>query len=342
MADTLTRRERVYKTLTFEEVDRVPRQLWALPGIARDRGGELAAFREKYPADDISGAPGVLAPSGRARGDYSRRGSYTDDWGCVWEVFEDGIIGEIKAPILADDAEVARYEPPHEMLDGADAAPANEARVQRPDDFLTLGTTTLFERMQFLRGTEQLLVDLAMGDPIAYKLREVVHGYNLRAIRLMASADVDAVCMNDDWGSQRSLLISPELWRTFFKPCYREYCDIIKGSGKKVFFHSDGFIEAIYPDLIDIGVDALNSQLFCMDMEKLGREYAGEIVFWGELDRQYLLPFGTPDEIRRGVRRAAKALMPGGRRTGVVAQCEWGIHDPLDNLLAVFDEWDKV
>ena len=81
---------------------------------------------------------------------------------------------------------------------------------------------------------------------------------------------------------------------------------------------------------------------FCMDMEKLGREYAGKITFWGEIDRQRILPFGTEEEARAAVRRAYKALCPDGKLTGVIAQCEWGVKDPAANVAAVFDEWDAI
>ena len=85
-----------------------------------------------------------------------------------------------------------------------------------------------------------------------------------------------------------------------------------------------------------------HTKLFCMDMEKLGREYAGKITFRGEIDRQYLLPFGTEEEVRAGVRRAYKALCPDGKLTGCFAQCEWGVKDPAVNFRAVYDEWDKI
>jgi uroporphyrinogen decarboxylase len=107
-----------------------------------------------------------------------------------------------------------------------------------------------------------------------------------------------------------------------------------------VFMHSDGNIESIYPDLIEIGVDALNSQLFCMDIEKLGEQYAGKIAFWGEIDRQWVLPFGTTEEVRNAVKRVARVLLK-NKRTGVFAQCEWGVKDPKENIRAVFEEWDK-
>ena len=86
-----------------------------------------------------------------------------------------------------------------------------------------------------------------------------------------------------------------------------------------------------------MGVDALNSQLFCMDIEEIGRKYKGQITFWGEIDRQYVLPFGQPAEVRQAVRRVRQALDPGNG--GIIAQCEWGKFDPKENIEAVFEAW---
>ena len=150
---------------------------------------------------------------------------------------------------------------------------------------------------------------------------------------------MDGIQFMDDWGSQNALLISPAMWRSSYKPLYREYVDIIHSAGKFAFFHSDGHIEAIYPDLVEIGIDAVNSQLFCMDIERLAGDFGGKITFWGEIDRQNLLPFGTEEDVRQGVRRVRKAMDTG--KGGVIAQCEWGVHDPYENVRAVFDEWAK-
>ena len=203
---------------------------------------------------------------------------------------------------------------------------------------LTCTEARPFERMQFLRGTENLFMDLAYGDKEVYKLRDMLHEFYVREIEMWLNTGVDGIQFMDDWGSQNALLISPTMWREFFKPLYRDYCDLIHSKGKYVFMHSDGNIESIYPDLIEIGVDALNSQLFCMDIEKLGERYAGKIAFWGEIDRQWVLPFGTPDEVRKAVKRVARALLK-DKRTGVIAQCEWGVKDPKENIMAVFEEW---
>ena len=141
----------------------------------------------------------------------------------------------------------------------------------------------------------------------------------------------------DEWGSNKTLLVHPDMWRSIFKPLYREYCDIIHKRGKFVFFHSDGNIAAIIPDLIEIGVDALNAQLFCMDIEELGRKFKGRITFWGEIDRQYILPFGKPSEVRNAVQRVRRAL--GDEQGGVIGQCEWGKDVPKEHVEAVFESW---
>lgn len=331
-------RERVRRTLTFENPDRPPRELWALPGVVRNRAEEHQALLARYPGDFV-GRCVRYAPSERAAGDPGSGQPYTDEWGSRWAAGEPGVIGEVVEPALADWSRLATFQPPWEMLEGASVEEAN--RAGNPEQrFVKLGGMIRpFERMQFLRGSENLFIDLAYGAPEVETLRDMVHEFHLRDLDLILKIEGDAVAFMDDWGTQQALLISPEMWRSFFKPLYREYCDRIHAAGRFVFFHSDGHIEAIYPDLIEIGVDAVNSQLFCMDIERLGREYAGKITFWGEIDRQRLLPFGTPAQVRAAVARVRTALDTG--RGGVIAQCEWGIKDPRENIEAVFDAWDE-
>lgn len=338
----MTSRERVTRALLHQPVDRLPREPWALPGILMRRSDEFQALIEEFPPD-FTGPGAGYRPGRRCRGTPFVVGRSTDAWGCEWEVKENGVIGEIKRALFADDWKgLSDYQPPWELLENFDF---NAVRLTcaATDKFVLAGTETRpFERMQFLRGTEDLFCDLALDEPETYELRDKLHEFFLAEMRLWVSTPVDGVSFMDDWGTQKSLLISPEKWRAFYKPLYREYCDILHAAGKFVFFHSDGFIEAIYPDLIEIGIDAVNSQLFCMDMEKLGREYAGKITFRGEIDRQFLLPFGTEEQVRQGVRRAFKALCPDGVPTGCIAQCEWGLNDPYENVRAVYDEWDRL
>jgi hypothetical protein len=158
-------------------------------------------------------------------------------------------------------------------------------------------------------------------------------------VEAWAQTAVDAIVLMDDWGMQNRMLVSPAVFHKIFKPFYKDYCDILHSAGKFVFFHSDGNIESIYPDLIEIGVNAVNSQLFCMDIEGLAEKYRGKINFWGEIDRQQILPFGTPDEVKAAVRRVRNVMDDG--KGGVIAQCEWGTKDPYENVEAVFDAWNE-
>jgi len=334
----MTGRERVRRALTFQHPDRVPRELWTLPGIPMFRQAELEAVLARFPSDFA--APDVTYGVGRkARGTPAMVGTYVDGWGCPFTVAEPGVIGEVKAPPLADWTALDRLRPPDEILDEADFGRVN-AGCAATDRFVKAGTTVRpFERMQFLRGTENLLMDLAWGVAEVYRLRDLVHDFFMRELALWAKTDVDGISFMDDWGAQHNLLISPPLWREVFKPLYADYCKLIHDAGKFVFFHSDGHIVQIIPDLIEIGVDALNAQLFCMDIEEIGRQFRGQVTFWGEIDRQWVLPFGTLDDVRAAVRRVRTALDDG--RGGVIAECEWGNDVPKENVEAVFEAWQE-
>jgi uroporphyrinogen-III decarboxylase len=134
-------------------------------------------------------------------------------------------------------------------------------------------------------------------------------------------------------------LISPELWRELFKPLYAEYVAIAHAHGKHAFMHSDGYITDIIPDLIEIGLDALNAQVACMGIEELGRRFGGELTFWGELDRQQLLPYAEPSDVQRAARDLIAAFHHDG---GFIAQCEFGPGAKPENVYAFFAACEEV
>ena len=202
---------------------------------------------------------------------------------------------------------------------------------------LCSSTVEPFQRLLFLRGFENIMLDFGYEDANMRALLDMVHDFNVRQLNILAPVAADAIMFKDDWGSQTSLLISPRQWRALFKPLYAKYVQIIHDAGKFAFFHSDGQISAIFPDLIEIGVDAVNSQMFCMDIEELARRHKGQITFWGEIDRQHALPFGTPADVHQAVHRVRRALDDG--RGGVIAQCEWANDTPAENIEAVFEAW---
>ena len=331
-----TSRERVIAALNHEPVDRAPRDLWTLPGTRMSRGDEVREMEFRYPGD-ISPADFEYPRGEMARGTACEVGEYTDAWGCTWQVAQTGIIGEVKRPPLADAARIAAYRPPEELLDRADFSRTNRGCAATSRFVLAWTHTRPFERLQFLRGTEATLMDLAYGTRAMRDLLSRLHDFFCREMELWAATDVDGVEFMDDWGSQQAMLISPETWRDLFKPLYRDYCDILHRHDKFAFFHSDGQISDIFHDLIEIGVDAVNSQLFCMDIESLAECFRGQITFWGEIDRQRILPFGTEEDVRAAVRRVRRLLDFGSG--GLIAQCEWGLDVPFTNIDSVFNEW---
>lgn len=246
--------------------------------------------------------------------------------------------GEVKEALLVDWSVMENLQAPFDFLDKADFSQV-DPQCQETSNFVLVKTKVRpFERLQFLRGTENVMMDLGLGSSELEELLMMIHKFNLREIELWAQTAVDAIFFQDDWGSQHNLLISPQMWRERFKPIYQEYCSVIKSAGKLVFFHSDGHIMPIIPDLIEIGVDALNAQLFCMDIEKIGAQFRGHITFWGEIDRQAVLPFGTPQEVEAAVKRVRSALEVDSG--GVIAWCEWGNDVPRENIEAAYKAWE--
>ena len=115
---------------------------------------------------------------------------------------------------------------------------------------------------------------------------------------------VDMIWTGDDVGMQTGMLISPALWRRFLKPRMAELIARVKAINPavKVAYHSDGMIWDVIPELIEIGVDVLNPvQPACMDPAELGRRFGDRLCFWGSLDEQHTLPFGSPDDVRAEV-----------------------------------------
>ncbi len=327
--------------MEFREPDRPPRELWTVPWVGWYEPEALAALLARFPMD-FAGC-GVLGRSDRSRGEACREGTYTDEWGSVWRVAEDGVVGEVKEPILGEWGALAHFQPPWEMVERADVDAANRACAKNlaseDPKFMHGGTNVRpFERMQFLRGSENLFYDLGEESAEFFRLREMVWDFERRAMELACRADSDSVCFMDDWGSQNALLISPRQWRAIFKPMYRDYCDLAKKAGKKVFFHSDGWILDIFEDLVEIGVDAVNSQLFCMPIEEIGRRFKGRITFWGEIDRQQVLHFGTAADVHAAVARVRAALEQ--LSGGMIAQCSWCRCDPARNINAVYEAWE--
>jgi len=316
----------------------LPRDVWGGMYIAGMRSSDWNTLLDRFPMD-FARPPSVLGQSERTHADGGT-GIRMDEWGSVWKTLQEGVSGEVTRPALADMGDLGAFRPPWEMVENSSVEAVDDSC--RATDCFTIGEIGPgpFERLQFLRGTQNLFLDLAEHSSDSMRLLEIVHEFYLRHVSLWCSSVVDSIAMGDDWGSQTGLLISPEMWRSLFRPLYSQYFDLIRRAGKRVFFHSDGMIRQIIPDLIDVGVDALNCQVFCMDIEELGRSFRGQVTFWGEIDRQSVLPFGTRGDVQAAVSRVCASL--GSNAGGLIAQLHWGISDPLENILAAYQEWEMA
>ena len=196
---------------------------------------------------------------------------------------------------------------------------------------------------QFVRGFEDWFTDLAVDKKLAGALFDaaVEHNAAVTTEILKASGDlVDVVAFSDDLGFQNGLIVSPELYRELFKPRHKKYFDTVKKhTSAFIHLHSCGSIYKIIPDLIELGVDALNPvQVAARDMDssKLAAEFGDRLSFWGGIDTQTVLPKGTTADVKAEVRRRIRDLAPGG---GYILCAVHNIQPdvPVENILAMYE-----
>jgi uroporphyrinogen decarboxylase len=334
-------RERVIAALQFQNPDRVPVDMWIHRATQLKYGKDLDVLLERHPLDIVR----LFGPTDRNfYPEMSDVGDIKDAWGSTWRILRQGINGEVKIPAIEDISKVQEYQTPLEWL--AEEWQKHDDVIDRKieagrknNKFILGGYIEIFQRMQFIRGTENLLYDLA-GDPeSAFVLRDKVTDYFKQYLRYWLKKDVDAIYFSDDFGTQRSLLISPKMWMEIFKPAYREMMTIVKGSGKFIFYHTCGHVLPLYPELIELGIDAVNSQIHCMGLENVAEKFAGRITFWGEMDRQNLLPFGAPEEIYRSAALMKERLFVKGG--GLIGHSVAGVDVPLENIEAILTCWNR-
>ncbi|MCC6696464.1 MAG: hypothetical protein IT365_12605 [Candidatus Hydrogenedentes bacterium] len=163
---------------------------------------------------------------------------------------------------------------------------------------------SVYEWSWWLRGMENFLVDLLGDAPMAEAVLFKVTEYTKTLALASAEAGIDVLCFYDDAGMQTGMQIDPDLWRRFIKPRWRDVLDAVRGRypDAAFFLHSCGNIEAIVPDIIELGFDILHPiQPECMDFKTIHRRYGRDITLCATISAQRLFPFGTPEEIRQWV-----------------------------------------
>ena len=328
-------RERVVRAIHFGKPDRPPISHAILPSAQYHYGDALKEITDAVPEDFgwhlLPDLPREKLPP------LYKKGTNVDDFGTVWKVTVEGRCGiPIRCPITADWSNYADYEWPDVFDAGVPTYRLYSGHMTgQSDQYYARGAwITFFEQMQQLHGFEPTLVDIATGRPEIYALRDDLLAFNLAWIDRWLEKDYQGLHFADDWGSQTNLLISPDRWRQFFKPAYDAMFSKAKSAGLDVWFHSDGNITAILPDLVELGVDVLNCQSSVMDMDRL-REFVGQICFRTDIDRQHVLPYVEPTQVKAFINRLFHQLgTPDG---GIVACGEISEDVPLANIKAMYE-----
>ncbi|MFH1477651.1 MAG: uroporphyrinogen decarboxylase family protein [Verrucomicrobiota bacterium] len=178
----------------------------------------------------------------------------------------------------------------------------------------------VFTAGQILRGFENFMMDLLADKPLAHALMgRLVDCYEERVRRYVEAVGeyCTVIQVNDDLGTQTGLQVAPETYREMIKPYHARLWGLIKKlSGKPLLLHSCGSIYELIPDLIEIGIDAINPvqvRSANMDSQKLKREFGKDLTFWGGgCDTQQVLGNGTLEDIKKEVRRRCADLASGG------------------------------
>ena len=175
----------------------------------------------------------------------------------------------------------------------------------------------LFERAWTLAGEENILMGMIDNKPFVHSLMDKVLDFNLRIIRNVCKYNIDAMMFGDDWGYQRGVVMGPKLWREFIKPRVREMYQAVKAYGKRVFIHSCGKVDELFPDLIECGIDVFNPfQPEVINVYEVKQKFGDRLAFFGGISTQSLLPYGTVNEVKDQVKRLLELI---GKNGGYIA-----------------------
>ncbi len=181
------------------------------------------------------------------------------------------------------------------------------------------------------------MTDFVTDPDLAERILDVPFQCHLSAAKRLVEMGVDMIWTGDDVGTQKGMMISPAHWRKFLKPRMAQFSAELKAINPqvKLAYHCDGDLSPIIPELIEIGVDVLNPiQSACMDPAKLEKQYGEKLCFWGSLDEQHTLPFGTPDDVRREVLTRLETIgKDGGLIIGPTHHVQ--LDTPMENFWAM-------
>jgi len=369
----MTSRERVRTALNHRAPDRVPLELGgtansSIAALAYEKlkahlgvqaptrlltkQGQVAdvddAVRERFRIDT---RPLRIRPAERWEDVALPDDAYQDEWGVIWQRppgMNSYFLHHSPFEAEATPEAVRRHRWPDPADPGRVRGLAEEARrlAAETDQAIIFDCTASFwAEAEWLRGFAGFYSDLITNTAFMHALLDKVLETKLGMIGPALEAvrgHVDVILSGDDLGAQHAPMISMAMYREFVRPRQKVLFDFLRrnGGGAKLLYHCDGAIDPFLPDLIQIGIDALNpvqvSAAGMGDTARLKREYGKDLSFWGGVDTARVLPFGSPQEIRDEVRRRIEDL---GRDGGLVLGAVHNIQEevPPENVCALFE-----
>ena len=355
----LNSKERMQIAMEHKEPDRVPYHVMFVPEVERlllkKYERELkdidAKFQSKFcgisSLDIFFGHDMLLLPYGISTGYYRNVDSdtYCDEWGIKWKkipyktINGEGHYTEIIDFPLSDDNEIDSYKPP--CPDHEDMNYAEEIIKNYGNDYYICGVIdcSIFEAFKYLRGLTQSLIDLIQNKDIAHKIMDMSVEYHLELGFNLIDRGVDMLWLADDLGGEFSLLMSPDTFREMIKPKMNYMINNLRKRKKdiKIAFHSDGYIEPIIEDLIEVGVDVLNPiQPESMNPADVKKRYGKRLSLWGTISTQRNLPFGSIEDIENEVKERIKTC---GSEGGFIIAPTHNIQldTPLENISTFYN-----
>lgn len=354
----MTARERILAILNREPVDRLPVDLWYAPevGEALRRYCGVSDDLAMYRALNLDKIVWVFmdyeTPEGDLAGAQSGAGAETGGNRTLWGVplkqiqAGDAHYAEFGSAPLADYNTVESLDdypwwPSVERFD-YDSAAAKAQEASR--EFAVIGPwVSFFEVYCQMRGLEQSMMDLVQAPDLVDAILDRIESIQTDMMRCFfdkAGKSLDLVFISDDIAGQRSLLMSPAMWKRFLEPRLKRWCDLIHSRGLRAFYHTDGAARRLLGPILDCGVDVLNPiQHACpgMDTTELKREFGHRVTFHGGVDNQFALPRGTPEDVRREVLHCLSTLGAGNEGYICCSCHNVQAGTPLDNVLTMIE-----
>ncbi|MCK4283410.1 MAG: hypothetical protein KAX44_03760 [Candidatus Brocadiae bacterium] len=340
------------KTIYFDCPEWTPCGVSFLPATWMRRGAALEELVLSHPRvfpDYRKGSVDFTFP--KMANPLYELGRHTDCWGVVWENIARGQDSQPIVHPLADWSAFDEWKQrlPDPMRDGWFGPRPDWAEVERSlkeardrGDLAWGGGLAhgfFFMNLYYVRGFENLMLDLAADDSRLRDLIAILVGYCSTVIGKYLDIGAEIMSFGEDLGMQTSLPISPAMWRRVVKPAYEAMFGPCRDRGVPVYLHSDGHILEIIPGLIETGVRVINPQIRANGLAGLQEVARGKVAINQDLDRQ-LFPFATPSEIEDHVGEVYEGLYLEEGGLMVLAEC--GPDVPLDNIDAICRAFERL